>query len=73
MRMKINIIYFFFFSLNFISSYPGIPHQFYGNVVVNDKPAPDNNIITASIEGEIYRTVTQNGKYGISPNIIWRQ
>ena len=71
MKNKIVLFSFLILVIPFISSYPGIPHQFYGNVVVNDKPAPDNNILTASIEGEVYRTVTQNGKYGISPNIFY--
>ncbi len=62
------------FSLNFISSeetFPGIPHQFYGEVVVNNTLVPDNNIIIAAIGGNYYSTVTKDGFYGFSPNIFY--
>lgn len=58
-------------SLSFISAVPGIPHQFYGSVIVNGEPAPDNNIIVAMIDGDSYATVTKDGNYGFSPNIFY--
>lgn len=57
--------------VNLVSAIPGIPHQFYGNVIVNGKPVPDNNILIASIDGDDYTTVTQDGKYGFAPNIFY--
>jgi len=50
---------------------PGIPHQFYGNVEVNDQPVPDNTVIIATVEGDTYTTVTTDSKYGYSPNIFY--
>ncbi|MBU0894238.1 MAG: hypothetical protein KKF48_02325 [Nanoarchaeota archaeon] len=56
------------FLLPIISAAPGMPHWFYGDVTVNGASAPDNNIITASIDGDEYITVTKNGNYGSVPN-----
>ena len=55
----------------FVLAVPGIPHQFYGSVLVNGQPAPDNNVITAFVQGDDYITVTKDGKYGYSPNIFY--
>jgi len=63
------LILMFIFQL--VSAVPGIPHQFYGEVSVNGLPAPDNNIITASVEESTYMTVTKDGSYGHSPNIFY--
>jgi len=54
-----------------VSAYPGIPHQFYGDVTVNSQPAPDNNVLVASIDGDEYITITKDGQYGFSPNIFY--
>lgn len=54
-----------------VSAYPGIPHQFYGDVSVNGQSAPDNNVLVASIEGDEYITVTKDGEYGYAPNIFY--
>ena len=54
-----------------VSAVPGIPHQFYGDVIVNGKPVPDNIVIVAEVEGDEYITVTKDGKYGYSPNIFY--
>jgi len=66
---------FVFISLAFtfgsVSAIPGIPHQFYGDVIVNGNPAPDNNVITAVVNGDEYLTVTKDGRYGITPNIFY--
>ena len=50
---------------------PGIPHQFYGNIKVNDLPVPDNTVIVATVEGDTYTTITTDSKYGYSPNIFY--
>jgi hypothetical protein len=71
MKNKIFLFSFLILVVPFISAVPGIPHQFYGSVIVNGVSAPDNNIITASIEGETYTTVTKDGFYGHSPNIFY--
>jgi hypothetical protein len=68
---KIFVICFSLFIIGFVSAVPGIPHQFYGSVSVNGVSAPDNNIISAAIEGDVYMTVTKDGKYGLSPNIFY--
>ena len=68
---KIGVFIFFLFSISFISAVPGIPHQFYGSVTVNGKSAPDNNIITATIDGDTYMTVTKNGGYGYSQSVFY--
>ena len=50
---------------------PGIPHQFYGKIYINNKLTSDNTILTASIEGNNYSTITKNGLYGQSPAPIF--
>ena len=47
---------------------PGIPHQFYGSVTYNGKPAPDGLSVVATINGDIVAsTTTSGGNYGYSP------
>jgi hypothetical protein len=60
-----------FISIALVSAVPGIPHQFYGDVIVNGKQAPDNNKIIARIDGDEYKTAGENGKYGYSPDIFY--
>lgn len=51
---------------------PGIPHQFYGNVLVNGAPAGDGTTIVVKIDGAIVATTTTSGgRYGYSPNIFY--
>ena len=46
---------------------PGIPHQFYGTVIVNGAPA-ESAVVSARINGvEVASTTTADGKYGYSP------
>ena len=71
--MKTKIFYFlisiFLISLTSVIAQAPIfiPHEFYGSVEVNGTPAPDNNVIFASVGGETYSTVTLNGRYGGRP------
>ena len=65
------IIFLMVFIIGFVSSIPGIPHQFYGEIIVNGQPTGDNNIITAKIGGDNYNTISKNGFYGYSPNIFY--
>jgi hypothetical protein len=46
---------------------PGVPHQFYGDVIVDGSPAPDDLIIEARIGGDVYTASTRNGAYGFEP------
>ena len=47
---------------------PGIPHQFYGDVMINGAPAPDGSTVTAKIDGvEVASTTTSEGRYGYEP------
>jgi len=71
--MKSKIIYFvliFTLVIGIVSALPGVPHQFYGNVEINNKSALDNQIITAVINGNEYSVITLNGKYGYSQNTL---
>ncbi|MBN2422150.1 hypothetical protein JXB41_02895 [Candidatus Woesearchaeota archaeon] len=54
-----------------VSALPGVPHQFYGSVEVNNQPVPDNTVIVATVDGDEYSTVTTSGRYGYSPNIFY--
>jgi hypothetical protein len=56
-------------SIGLITAVPGIPHQFYGNVIVNGNPSDD--IIVASVNGEEYSTIILDGSYGIKPNTFF--
>jgi len=53
------------------SAAPGIPHQFYGSVYINNTPAPDYTVIKAIIDGDEYSTITKNGLYGQKPAPIF--
>jgi len=45
---------------------PMPPHQFYGNVTIDGKPAPDGTVISARINGvEYINTTTSKGTYGM--------
>lgn len=71
--MKARYLFALLFLINlvgFISAFPGPPHKFYGEVRVNGELA-DNNLITASVEGETYITISENGYYGLSPNTFY--
>ena len=69
--MKKFLSIFLLFSLVVIPTsfgIPGIPHQFYGSVSINGKPASDGAIVSAKIDGvEVARTYVKNGKYGYNP------
>jgi hypothetical protein len=50
-----------------IASFPGIPHQFYGNVVINGVSA-NTGLVTAEINDiTVDQTNIINGRYGYSP------
>ena len=70
MRKDIFLYIIFIISIGLISAIPGIPHQFYGSVVVNGQPAL-GNIITASVNGQEYVTISYDGVYGINPNTFF--
>jgi len=65
---------FLFFSvvlaLGFAVAAPGIPHQFYGDVIVNGE-AVDGNIIVAKVGNEYYRGISGDGSYGVAPGIFY--
>ncbi len=69
--MKCNLLLPSLFLLIFVSSalaIPGIPHQFYGIVLINGKPAPDGTLVVAVVDGkEVARTHTRDGRYGYDP------
>ncbi|MCR4335524.1 MAG: hypothetical protein NUV57_03230 [archaeon] len=52
---------------------PSIPHQFYGNVLVNGTSAPNGLTVTAQVNGQTYSTTTRDGTYGFSPNLFFIQ
>jgi hypothetical protein len=71
-RNKICLALFFILALSgLVLAVPGIPHQFYGDVIVNDQPVPDNTVIVAEVGGDEYITVTKDGRYGYAPNIFY--
>lgn len=43
---------------------PSVPHQFYGDVSVNGDVAPDNLFVEARVDGSVFTTLTNDGKYG---------
>jgi hypothetical protein len=50
-----------------IATYPGIPHQFYGGVIVNEN-VMQSGIVTAKINNQTVGTTTiTSGKYGYNP------
>ncbi len=78
--MKNNALYGFLailISLAIIASpvlaVPGIPHQFFGNVSINDSAAPNGTTIKATVDGESYTTTVVNGTYGYTPNSFFVQ
>lgn len=46
---------------------PGVPNQFYGEVTVNGASAPDDLFVEARVDGAIFTTLTDSGKYGFNP------
>lgn len=72
--MKQKIFFLFLgvvFFLGFISAAPGIPHQFYGEVVVNGEKVVENNVVVAAVGGDYYAAITSDGEYGNSPGIFY--
>ena len=68
MYAQLGILIFMLVSLGTASAIPKVPHQFYGSVTINGKPAPDGTLITAKIDGnDVAGTLTSNGKYGYRP------
>lgn len=56
---------------SFALAIPGIPHQFYGSVMINGAPAPDGTVVSARINGEeVASGVTTGGKYGQAPDVF---
>ncbi|MBN1274980.1 hypothetical protein JXA12_01685 [Candidatus Woesearchaeota archaeon] len=49
------------------SAAPGVPHQFYGDVLVNDEPAPDLYLVEAVINGVAKQVFVIDGQYGHEP------
>jgi len=70
-KLLYSIVIILVICTSLVSAAPGIPHQFYGNVEVNNQPVPDNTVIVATVEGDTYTTITTDGKYGYSPNIFY--
>ncbi|RLG13601.1 MAG: hypothetical protein DRN66_03875 [Candidatus Nanohalarchaeota archaeon] len=53
---------------NIALAIPGMPHQFYGDVVINGNPSPDNILIDAKISNDVVSSAfTKDGKYGYEP------
>jgi len=51
---------------------PGIPHQFYGNVVFESGATPDGLLVEAKVNGTVVgSSVTKDGKYGINPSLLF--
>ena len=66
-KIFINFIFILIFS-SLVTAAPGIPHQFFGSVKVNNAPANDNLAITVKINDNVVAsTTTSNGKYGYNP------
>lgn len=53
-------------SVSVASAIPGTPHWFYGEVMVNGQPAPDDNVVVSVIGTDNYTTITKDGMYGDS-------
>jgi hypothetical protein len=50
---------------------PGIPHQFYGYVTINQVPADGATIVAEINDVERASTTSINGNYGLSPSIFY--
>lgn len=49
-----------------------VPHQFYGDVIINNEPAPNNLQLHARVGDALYgSTLTRDGTYGYNPNIFY--
>ncbi len=56
----------------FVFAIPAIPHQFYGTVDFKNGPAVDGLLIEAKVDNiTIGSSVTEDGKYGYSPNLFF--
>jgi len=70
LKLKVSILLIFIFVLGnylVLASFPGIPHQFYGDVEINGLPAT-NGIVEVKINDEEAGAVNiLNGKYGYDP------
>jgi len=68
---ELALIAFSILIIGCVAAVPGIPHQFYGYVTINQAPV-DGAIIIAKINDvERASTTTVNGNYGFSPNIFY--
>lgn len=68
LKLFITVISTFLLISNIALALPGIPHQFYGTVIVNGGSAPDGTIVTAKINGvQVASTTTSGGRYGYEP------
>lgn len=47
---------------------PGLPHNFYGDVLINNQPAPDGTLVSAEITGKTVSTNIQNPVETVSGN-----
>jgi hypothetical protein len=63
------IVVSFILCISLVSALP-LPHQFYGSVKVNGQPAPDNSVITATIDGDEYSALILDGNYGYVPHVL---
>ncbi|MBI2451908.1 hypothetical protein HYV50_02395 [Candidatus Pacearchaeota archaeon] len=54
-----------------VAAVPGIPHQLYGTVTINNLPAPDGTAVSAKVAEDVYTTFTSGGKFGYSPNVFF--
>jgi|GEM_PF-6196153 PGF-pre-PGF domain-containing protein len=61
-------IFLLFFFTQMVLAAPQPPHQFYGNVTIDNSSAPDGSTISVKIDGVEYgSTTTADGKYGYNP------
>jgi len=74
MQSKI-LLYAFVFALflaGTAAAAPGTPHQFWGDVKINNAAAPDGTTITCLINGvDVASTTASAGRYGTFPNIFY--
>ncbi len=67
MNKTLLFILLFILSVGVVYAIPGIPHQFYGSVIVNSLPAVDGILVKAVIMGSNYTTTVTDVKYGYEP------
>ena len=66
LRLSVMIFVLVLLCTSIVLAIPMPPNQFFGNVTIDGKPAPDGTVVSARIAGIefAYTTTTINGKYG---------